>query len=111
MIDALEIIPECERELFRLRLERIFRIPGAAKVILFGSYAKGTANAESDIDLAVFFDSDKECFIEEYRRLVDICSDSPMDIQVQAFGVCELHEPCGIVEEIVTFGVELPVPV
>lgn len=111
MGDALAIIPDCERELFRRRLAKIAGMPGAAKVILFGSYAKGTATADSDIDLAVFFDAKKECFLDEYRQLVDICSDSAMDIQVQAFGLSELEAPCGITEEIVAFGVELPVTV
>lgn len=84
-------------------------IPGVAKIVLFGSYAKGTQTPESDIDIAVFFDSDKTCFIDEYRALSKICSSFTQDVQVQAFGLYELSDPSGIVEEIVTFGIELPI--
>jgi predicted nucleotidyltransferase len=35
-------------------------IPNAEDIILFGSYANGTANPKSDIDLAVLIDSEIE---------------------------------------------------
>lgn len=87
--------------------ERIYALPGVERAMLFGSYAKGTARADSDIDLAVFFSTVKSCLLDEYRALVRICSKTGLDIQVQVFDVCELSEPCGIVEEIVRYGVEL----
>lgn len=91
------------------RLPRIAALPGVRKVILYGSYAKCTDEPESDVDLAVFFDGCGRCLLEEYRQLVRICVSPVVDIQVQAFAADELDEPCGIIEEIVTFGTELPI--
>lgn len=87
----------------------VSELPGADKLVLYGSYAKGTHSPESDVDLAVFFrDSANPPLIEEYRRLARICATPDYDIQVQAFALSELESPCGIVEEIDMYGVELP---
>ena len=83
------------------------QLPRASRIILFGSYAKGTQSEESDVDLAVFFDTEKESLLDEYRALVGICRSSELDIQIQAFHISELDEPCGIIEEIANYGVEL----
>lgn len=88
---------------------RIAALPWVSRIILFGSYAKGTPSEASDVDLAVFIDSDKPCLLDEYHVLTEICRSAELDIQVQAFHSYELDEPCGIIEEIVTYGIELPV--
>lgn len=87
--------------------------PRAERMILYGSCAKGTNNAESDVDIAVFFNrrSGRESsayLLEEYRALVRACCNPERDIQIQAFCSDELDDPCGIVEEIVAFGIEVP---
>lgn len=89
-------------------VDPIARLPRAEKMVLYGSYAKGTNNDESDVDLAVFFGGDGQTLLEEYRWLVRICMNPEWDIQVQAFNVSELEKPCGIVEEIDMYGIELP---
>lgn len=38
--------------------EKIVKAVSPEKIILFGSYARGTADAESDIDMVVVWDSD-----------------------------------------------------
>lgn len=87
----------------------IAQLPGVDRMVLYGSYAKGTSNEESDIDLAVFFSEKNDpLLLEEYRRLARICATPDYDIQVQAFSVTELESPCGIIEEIDLYGVELP---
>lgn len=86
---------------------RIYRLPNVGKIILFGSYAKGDFSSESDMDLAVFFDTDRDCLLDEYRMVARICGNSEIDIQAQVFRLSELEEPCGIIEEIVTYGVEI----
>lgn len=87
----------------------IAQLPGVDRMVLYGSYAKGTSNEESDIDLAVFFSEKNDpLLLEEYRRLAHICATPDFDIQVQAFSVAELESPCGIIEEIDLYGVELP---
>lgn len=87
----------------------ISRLPGAERMVLYGSYAKGTNIEGSDVDLAVFFGGEKDpVLLEEYRSLARICATSEYDVQVQAFSSEELASPCGIVEEIDLYGVELP---
>ncbi len=88
---------------------RISALPGVSSIVLFGSYAKGSAVFESDIDLAVFFDTEDTCLIRQYRQLARICANPQVDIQVQPFHTYELSQPCGIIEEVVTHGVELRV--
>lgn len=87
--------------------EKIFKLSGAERIVLFGSYAKGTAEAESDVDLAVFFQAEEECLVAQYRALTRICANPELDIQVQPFHTYELLQPCGIIEEVVTYGIEL----
>lgn len=89
--------------------EKIRRLPGVEKIVLFGSYAKGTAEPESDVDLAVFFCSQEECLVEQYRALCRICANPALDIQAQPFHSYELLHPCGIIEEVVAYGIELKV--
>ena len=82
----------------------IHQLPQVSMVMLYGSYAKGEANKTSDVDLAVFFEKEPDDLLEEYRALVQICSDPQTDYQVQAFSNSELIDPCGIVEEVLSFG-------
>ncbi|HWQ58389.1 MAG TPA: nucleotidyltransferase domain-containing protein [Clostridia bacterium] len=87
----------------------IAELPGAERMVLYGSYAKGTNTEESDVDLAVFFrGGGNSALLEEYRRLARICATDEYDVQVQAFSSDELANPCGIIEEIDAHGVELP---
>ncbi len=87
--------------------EKIRQLPGVDKIILFGSYAKGLANLESDVDLAVFFQTEETCLREKYRQLSKICNNTEIDIQAQPFHSSELGQPMGIIEEIVDYGIEL----
>lgn len=90
----------------RRRLNAIHAYPGVKKVYVFGSYAKGTATGESDIDVAAFIDTQDDHLLRPYRDLAHICLNADVEIQVQVFRLSELSEPCGIVEEIVSFGYE-----
>lgn len=93
-------------KIIRSCLRQIHDLPNVEKVVVYGSYAKGTNRDDSDVDVAVFFSLPEEEMLDCYRRLVKICNIPDADIQVQAFPVTELIDPCGIIEEIVTFGVE-----
>ncbi|MDI6894448.1 MAG: nucleotidyltransferase domain-containing protein [Bacillota bacterium] len=63
-------------DLLKSELHRIanqFRQMGARKIILFGSYARGRADALTDLDLVVVMDSELpfvERTAEVYRRIV-----------------------------------------
>ena len=102
--------PSLPQEITALLLQirdKVMQLPFAHSVVLYGSYAKGSYDASSDLDLAVFVKQGYPCHLQEYRQLVRICRTAVLDIQVQAFSVTELAEPCGIVEEIVEFGIDI----
>jgi predicted nucleotidyltransferase len=87
--------------------EKIRQLPEVDKIILFGSYAKGLADTESDVDLAVFFQTEDACLVEKFRQLCRICINQQIDIQAQPFYSSELGQPHGIIGEIVDYGIEL----
>ena len=80
------------------------------KVILFGSYAKGTYRDDSDIDLAIISPNFKEedC-IENMTLLLCKANILKADIQTIPFSVEEYNNPKGIMEEILNTGIELQV--
>ena len=96
-------------------MERICRsimaLPGVERIIVYGSYAKGEARSESDVDIAVFFDRQgAEPLKTEYRALARICRNAELDVQAQPFHLYELDEPCGIIDEVARYGVEIRLP-
>ena len=93
--------------LMRAICQKINVLSDVSKIVLFGSYAKRCAERESDIDLAVFFDSSDARLLRQYRELARICVNPEIDIQVQPFHTFELATPCGIIEEIEAYGLEL----
>lgn len=97
---------EMQEMLLQMR-DSILAFPWAARVVLYGSYAKGCQHSESDVDLAVFVQQGYPCHLEEYRQLARICRTAKADIQVQAFSESELADPCGIVEEIAAYGIDI----
>lgn len=85
----------------------IAALPDVDHIVLFGSYAKRCAQCDSDVDLAVFFHSSDARMLRQYRQLARICVNSSIDIQVQPFHTYELATPCGIIEEVEAYGLEL----
>ena len=84
------------------RLYSIFEEKGVKKAILFGSYAKGEATEESDIDIAAFVDNEMSILnfcdiadkvINELGKNVDfiyaadIIPRSKIDLQLKKDGV------------------------
>jgi len=88
----------------RLACERV----GAERALLFGSYARGTADAFSDVDLLLVCVTDRP-FLERFRLFLDV---------LQALPGCELlvytpaevaeRQTCGgVVEQALRDGVVL----
>lgn len=77
------------------------------RVMLYGSFAKGSWGAQSDVDLAVFVRRGTPCDLAHYMALARLCRSPDFDTQVQLFSAEELDDPCGIVEEVVAHGVDL----
>lgn len=84
------------------------QLPGC-RVLLFGSYAKGTFKKDSDIDIAVFLPSNylKKDLIRIFRLLCRLSGRYSCDIQPQIFFLDEFYNPTGIVEEIVEYGIDI----
>lgn len=80
------------------------------KAVLFGSYAKGTFEPDSDIDLAIFSE-----YFEQMDRAEGIyflllqAMDYGIDLEPIAFTEEEYKVPIGIVTEIIDTGIEISV--
>jgi predicted nucleotidyltransferase len=77
------------------------------RIILYGSYAKGTWNDDSDIDIAVFINHNIYKLDDVFKQAIRICSQYEYDIQPQVFDDDEYYDPMGIVEEVVEYGVDI----
>ncbi|GAB6107416.1 nucleotidyltransferase domain-containing protein [Fusibacter bizertensis] len=78
------------------------------KAVLFGSYAKGNYNEDSDIDLAIFSSAfNNQNRIESFRLLFLEAMNFPIDLQPQPFTEDDLLNPEGLVKEIFRTGIEL----
>lgn len=71
------------------------------------SFAQGTYNEQSDLDIAVFVRRDMPHHLEQYRQLATLGRTNVIDVQMQLFSVDELDDPCGIVEEVVQHGYDI----
>lgn len=90
----------------RLR-DDLLAVSWVERAMLYGSFARGNWCADSDIDLAVFLRPGTPCGLEQYMALSRLCRSPDYDVQVQIFGIDELEAPCGIVEEVAAYGVNL----
>ena len=80
------------------------------QIILFGSYAKGTNNEDSDIDIAIFSkDFKNSSIIEDMSFLLIKTSGLGIDLQPQPFTLDDYSNPDGLVKEILDTGIELKV--
>jgi len=65
-------------KLFKQEVQKEFN---PLKIVLFGSYLKGTQNKHSDMDIGVIFDGFKGGFFNASRRLWDIAYGISYDIE------------------------------
>lgn len=78
------------------------------KAILFGSFAKGTYNKDSDVDLAIFSDYfDNMTRVEGIAYLLIQAQEYDLDLEPVAFTGMEYDERLGIVDEILRTGIDL----
>lgn len=82
-----------------------------SKVILFGSYAKGNYDKDSDIDLAIFSDYFEGMKgVDAFKFLFMQTLEYDVDLEPLAFTTADYKDPIGIVEEILKTGIEIPSP-
>ena len=74
------------------------------RLYLFGSHAKGTAHAESDIDLAVFWDRDEIDGFDEDVQLMRLTRNVDLRIEPHSFSRKDFENPDPFVREIITTG-------
>ena len=60
-----EAIPELAQEI----AERLGEIEGVAAVVLGGSWARGEARPDSDVDLGIYYREENRPSVEDLRRL------------------------------------------
>jgi predicted nucleotidyltransferase len=80
------------------------------KIYLFGSYAKGNYNDDSDIDIAVVF-KDYNNLINMQLELMRIRRKTDSRIEPHPFRESEFEQSIPIVNEIIKFGIEINVKV
>ncbi len=78
------------------------------KAYLFGSYAKGNYDKNSDVDLAIFsrYFNDKDR-LDNFRLLFLEAMNFSVDLQPQPFTEDDLNNPEGLVKEILKTGIEI----
>ncbi len=101
-------IPESVKHAVQDYVGKIQREIPVTKAIIFGSFAKGDFDSESDIDLAIFSDHfESMSRVEGITYLLRNALGYSMDLEPIAFTNRELEERLGIVEEIVRTGIEV----
>ncbi|TFJ93741.1 nucleotidyltransferase domain-containing protein [Lentibacillus salicampi] len=78
------------------------------KAVLFGSFAKGTYDEDSDIDLAIFSDYFENMLrVEGTTYLLIQAQEFDLDLEPVAFTGKEYDERLGIVDEILKTGIDV----
>ena len=72
------------------------------KIILYGSYAKGSASKHSDIDVAVVLDSNEEDLLTSEAKLYKLRRD--IDVRIEPVLLDDKNDKSGFLEEITKTG-------
>ncbi len=83
--------------------DRVLRDFNITKVILFGSHAKGTPREDSDIDVAVVFESIDGDYLDVITQLTRIRRD--VEHRIEPVALEELNDPSGFLKEITKSGI------
>jgi len=74
------------------------------RLYLYGSYAEGTYHADSDIDLAVFWDREDIDGFDEDVLLRKLCWDIDLRIEPHSFARTDFDETDPYIREIIETG-------
>jgi predicted nucleotidyltransferase len=74
------------------------------RIYLYGSYAKGTYQTDSDIDLAVFLEKEDLDGFEENVQLMKLRRDVDMRIEPHPFAKSDFDETNPFIKEIIETG-------
>lgn len=87
-------------------IEMVSRRYNIKNVILFGSYAKGDYHSDSDIDLAIVFESLDDT-IDMQIELMKLRTDDDLLIEPHPFQLTDFNSANPVVSEILKNGIEL----
>jgi predicted nucleotidyltransferase len=75
---------EIDIKKIRKALMPVFKNAGAKKVVLFGSFSRGSQTKRSDLDLMIITETDKRFFerYEQFDRIHDIINDRAVDMLI-----------------------------
>ena len=82
--------------------ELVSREFAVKKIILYGSYAKGTPNENSDIDVAVILDRYEGDILKANSRLFALVRD--IDVRIEPILLELEHDKSGFIESIMRNG-------
>ncbi|MBI2842306.1 MAG: nucleotidyltransferase domain-containing protein [Armatimonadetes bacterium] len=85
-------------ECVRLFAERVRQSMDVRQIILFGSYARGTARDESDIDVAVITDTPAKDWLDASTALYRLRRD--IDLSIEPVLIDSLVDRSGFLAEI-----------
>lgn len=71
-------------------------------IVLYGSYAKGSAHFDSDIDIAVIFDSIEDDFLEKSHQLYKLRRN--IDSRIEPVLIEQENDRSGFCEEVLKTG-------
>lgn len=72
------------------------------RVFLYGSFARGTARTDSDIDVAVVLENEPEDTLQAEADLCRMGMD--VDVRIEPIIIDEMHDPSGFYNEIARYG-------
>lgn len=101
------LLPEQIVSILKDIVDRVHVEQAIEKIILYGSYSKGSYTPESDVDIAFFLSDISQGLRQIHGAIYRICSQYDVDVQPQVFYSAELEYPIGIVEEIVKYGIDI----
>lgn len=73
-----------------------------SQIILYGSFAKGTQNEESDIDIAVVMDNIDGSFLDKEARLYTIRRN--IDLNIEPVLIESSSDESGFLNQILSYG-------
>lgn len=74
------------------------------RLYMFGSHAKGTAQADSDIDLAIFWDKDEIDAFDADVQLMRLTRNVNLGIEPHSFSRMDFDNPDPFIKEIIMTG-------
>ena len=81
----------------------------ANRAVVFGSYAKGVANEQSDIDLAIWADEFSGCQAEDIELIIPIKKNFSHLLEVHTFHSTETEHTNPFVGDIVRTGIAIQI--